>query len=207
MKFKLSFIVAGACAAGFVASAMLNVIQYQRAQSDKKLLQGTITDLRYQMNIDKQMADLDSPTPTPSVSPSASVTPGPSTSPAVAGAVSVVLGAPVNVTLTASSPVADLTHWMAVSGAYRVASLTTNSLKAKYPACGAGDTNNALGQIVRKKNPSTSTGIAVKTFGDETIYYLAPKENVYCATDDTGKAELDADRAAIKNTVLATLAQ
>ncbi|MBW4061115.1 SH3 domain-containing protein [Candidatus Saccharibacteria bacterium] len=64
-------------AAAFVAAAYLNYVQYQRAQDAQRLLNGTITDLRYQLSIDEKGA---SPSPSPSSSPSP--TPVPAASPA-----------------------------------------------------------------------------------------------------------------------------
>jgi len=78
---------------GFIASVFLNFVQSQHASQDHKLLQGEITDLRYQVNLDKLAATgptpSASPVATPEASPSPSPTPGasPSPSPSPAGAV------------------------------------------------------------------------------------------------------------------------
>jgi uncharacterized protein YgiM (DUF1202 family) len=70
---SLPIVIAAVLGLGFGASAYLNYAQYQRAEQDKKLLKGQITDLRYQVDLDKKA----SPSPSPSASPS----PSPSTSP------------------------------------------------------------------------------------------------------------------------------
>lgn len=195
--------VAAACAAGFVASAVLNILQFQHAQGDKKLLQGQITDLQYQVNLDHA-----SPTPgqdasAVTVTPAAATpTPAPSATPAVAGSAAVSLGAPVSAKLTASDPVADLTYWTTTSGSYQVVSLTTESLK-KYPACAAGAANSALGEIVRKNVNASAGGTLIKSLGGAYFFYLPPAGN--CATDDAGKSLVETYRDAVKNTVLPTL--
>jgi hypothetical protein len=80
---------------GFGASAYLNYSQYTRTQQDKKLLNGEITDLKYQVVQDHlgstptpsaSVSPSPSGSPSPGPSPSASATPAPSQSPAVAGA-------------------------------------------------------------------------------------------------------------------------
>ncbi|HEY6736281.1 MAG TPA: hypothetical protein VI322_01040 [Candidatus Saccharimonadia bacterium] len=208
MRFKVTTIIALACAGGFVASAVLNMIQFQHAQENTRLLQGRISDLQYQYNLDHASPTPvpDASTPAPSAAPEATPTPpAPADTPAVAGSAAVSIPDPVDAKLAVADPVADLTYFWTTSGGLRVASLTTGSLKAKYPNCGGGSANNALGILVRKKDPSTSTGHAVKTIGGYTYYYLDPSG--YCATDAAGKAALDAGRAAVKNTVLATLTQ
>jgi uncharacterized protein YgiM (DUF1202 family) len=87
---KLSVIIAAVLGLGFGASAFLNFQQYQRTQQDKRLLQGEIVDLRYQVKQD-QLATAGSPSPSPSAdptladSPSPSPSPSPSATPAVLG--------------------------------------------------------------------------------------------------------------------------
>ncbi|HEX3081824.1 MAG TPA: hypothetical protein VHQ86_01080 [Candidatus Saccharimonadia bacterium] len=76
---KLSTVIAIALGCGFVASVILNIVQNQRANQDHRLLQGEITDLRYQVNEDKQQ--LASPTPSPSPTASPDATPEPTASP------------------------------------------------------------------------------------------------------------------------------
>jgi len=80
---KLPVLISVVLGVGFVASVFLNIVQNQRAQQDHKLLQGEITDLRYQVNEDKVTLDGGSPKPSPSTSssPSASASPSPSASP------------------------------------------------------------------------------------------------------------------------------
>src|SRR5687767_7631461 len=88
---SLPIVIAVVLGLGFGASAYLNMTQYQRAQAEKKLLKGEITDLRYQVAQDKLAAGTSpSPSPeaseSPSPSPSPTPTPSPSSSPEVAGA-------------------------------------------------------------------------------------------------------------------------
>lgn len=71
----LTYVVIGALSLGLVASVYLNYAQAQRADQDHHLLQGQITDLRYQVQQDKQAAGAANATPTPSPSPSATPTP------------------------------------------------------------------------------------------------------------------------------------
>jgi len=84
---KLQIIISIALGLGFGASAFLNYQQHQRAEQDKKLLQGEITDLRYQREQDQKASTSPSPSASPSASPSpdTSPTPTPSSTPAVAG--------------------------------------------------------------------------------------------------------------------------
>jgi hypothetical protein len=62
---------------GFIASAYLNFVQYQHYQSNQQQANGTITDLRYQLGINKS-----SPSPSPDSSVSVAT---PTPSPAVLG--------------------------------------------------------------------------------------------------------------------------
>lgn len=205
---KLPIVISVTLGLGFIASAILNVQQYNHAQQDKKLLQGQITDLTYQVNQDKASP---SPSATPDVdaepssTPTSTPTASPSESPAVAGAKSVNVSQ-LEIKLTASDPVSDLTYGMARSGAYDVAALTTETLVAKYAACKPSDTNNALGLIVRKKPGVSSTGTFIKKLGDWNYYYLEPKSGT-CATDQAGRNNLAAARAAVKNTVIPSMSQ
>jgi cytoskeletal protein RodZ len=77
-------VIAAALGLGFGASAFLNVAQFQRADQERKLMQGEITDLRYQVDQDKKNGTADAATPSPS--PSGSPTPSPSASPQVEAA-------------------------------------------------------------------------------------------------------------------------
>lgn len=74
---KLPVVIAGALGAGFAASVFLNYVQHERAAQDEKQLQGQITDLQYQVNLDRQSKASPSPSPTPDASPSPSPTPTP----------------------------------------------------------------------------------------------------------------------------------
>jgi hypothetical protein len=80
-------VIAVVLGVGFAASAYLNIAQHQRADQDKKLLQGEITDLKYQVGQDKLASTASpSPTPSPDASPDATPEPSPSQTPAVLGA-------------------------------------------------------------------------------------------------------------------------
>jgi uncharacterized protein YgiM (DUF1202 family) len=87
---KLSVVLAAVLGLAFGGSAFLNFEQHQRAEQDKKLLQGEIVDLRYQVKQD-QLAAGGNPSPSPAASaspepsPSASPSPEPSSTPAVLG--------------------------------------------------------------------------------------------------------------------------
>jgi hypothetical protein len=90
---SLPTLVAVVLGLGFGASAYLNYSQYTRTQQDKKLLNGEITDLKYQVVQDHlgttptpSSSPGNSAAPSPSSTPGAGATPSPSQSPAVAGA-------------------------------------------------------------------------------------------------------------------------
>jgi hypothetical protein len=90
---NLPTLVAVVLGLGFGASAYLNYSQYTRTQQDKKLLNGEITDLKYQVVQDHlgsspapSASPSSSPSGSPSPTPSSSATPAPTQSPAVAGA-------------------------------------------------------------------------------------------------------------------------
>jgi hypothetical protein len=86
--FTFPTFVAAVFGVGFGASVFLNVQQHSRSEQDAKLLKGTITDLRYQVDQDKkQLAGATSPTPSPSPSETPVATPEPSPSPTPAGQV------------------------------------------------------------------------------------------------------------------------
>lgn len=85
---KLSVVVAAVLGFGFSASAFLNISQYQRAEQERKLMQGEIVDLRYQVQQDKLASDHPSPSPSPSpdsLSDIPSDSPSPAATPAVLG--------------------------------------------------------------------------------------------------------------------------
>jgi hypothetical protein len=198
-SIKLPIVIAAVLGLGFGASAYLNYAQHQAAEQDKRLLQGQITDLRYQVDQDHHATP--SPSASPTASPSASPASTPSPSPAVAGTASITI-AQYGIHLTVTDPIIDLTYDMAHSGAYPVAALTTASLVAKYPGCKPSNTNNALGQIVRKTS-TASTGTLIKKLGSWNYFYLKPSG--YCATDQAGQNALAAARAAVLNAALPTL--
>jgi hypothetical protein len=202
---KLPVVIAVALGIGFGASVFLNISQSQQAAQDKRLLQGTITDLRYQVNQDKLASAGPSPSPlaTPQ-STDATPTPSPSSSPAVAGAATMVISE-YGVKLATADPVADLTYSMVPSGQYQVAALTTESLLAKYSSCKPSASNNALGFVVQKKpaDPASSLDIPIKTIGAYKYYYVKPSG--YCATDQAGENTLAAARAAIVNSTVPSL--
>jgi hypothetical protein len=183
---------------GLAASAYLNYYQYQRDSQNRQLLQGQITDLRYQLKQEtggSPAASL-SPSPSPS-SPSPSVSPSP-----VLGAQTVNL-AELGVKLTPTDPVADLTYGYQTIAGLGVANLTTSNLMAKYPACKPG----ALGMVVRRplgSRPSTSASHLIKKIGDYNFYYVTPSGN--CGPDSAGRATVSAAIAAVQNLVMPTLA-
>ena len=65
-------------AVGFIATAYLNFVQYQNAQDNTRQLNGTITDLKYQLGLNTAgVSPSPSASPQPSLAPSASPTPSP----------------------------------------------------------------------------------------------------------------------------------
>lgn len=86
---SLSIIIAAVLGLGLLASAYLNYAQHQSAALDHKLMQGEITDLRYQVNQDKLASATTAPTPSPLATPEATTTPptpAPAATPAVLAA-------------------------------------------------------------------------------------------------------------------------
>lgn len=202
-SISLPIIIAATLGLGLVASVYLNYVQHQSAQQDRKLLQGEITDLRYQVRQDQQAAagiPSTSPTPTPLATPETTPTP----TPAVAGTGSVSISQ-LGIKFTVAEPVADLTYDWVPSGTYHVAALSTRALLSKYPACKPSTINNALGFIVQKKAVPgvSSTGVLIRQAGIYNYYYIKPTS--FCAPDQAGKDTLAAARAAIKNVTLPTL--
>lgn len=199
--FNLPVIIAAVFGLGLGASMYLNVVQHQRAESDKKLLQGEITDLRYQVKQDQTTV---SPTasPAPSLSPSSS--PSPTAEPAVAGTSSVTISQ-FGVKLTTSDPITDLAYAPQVSARLEVAGFTTESLVAKYPGCKPG---TALGMLVRrpKSQKAPSWNKFIKTIDNYSYYYSAATTG-NCAPDQAGRDALAAARAALVTTVLPTLSK
>lgn len=197
---SLPIVFAAVFGLGLAASVYLNYYQHQGAQADRKLLQGEITDLRYQVNKD-QIASA-APTALPTTAPLATPEPAPTPTPVVAGTGSVSISQWA-IKLTVADPVADLTYDMVKNGSYTVAGLSTRALIAKYPTCAPSAANTALGQIVQKKAGFTSAGTIIKQAGVYKYYFIAPAG--FCATDQAGRDVLAAARAAIKNSVLPTL--
>ena len=91
---KLWIFLTAVFAVGFIATAYLNFVQYQNAQDNTRQLNGTITDLKYQLSLNtagpspspralpqSSPTPTTSPTPTPAVL-SASASPSPSAAPA-----------------------------------------------------------------------------------------------------------------------------
>jgi hypothetical protein len=195
----LSTIIAIVLGIGFCASAYLNYAQHQRSSQDESLLQGQITDLKYQLNQD----GVSSPSPSPVASTDPSPSPSPSSSPAVAGT-AVVPISQFSVKFTANDPITDLTYQPEQSGAYIVAAFTTQSLVAKYQACHAG----AIGSLVRKPQnayPSGADSDLHKTIGGYKYYYVTP--GYYCAGTTAGRNEIAQDEAQLKNDLQQTLTQ
>jgi hypothetical protein len=99
---SLPVIIAAVLGLGFAASGYLNIAQHQRADQDRKLLQGEIVDLRYQIGQDR-LATNTSPAPSPEATPDATPEPSPSGTPAVLGASTTrTLSAAANVHSSAS---------------------------------------------------------------------------------------------------------
>jgi cytoskeletal protein RodZ len=198
---KLSVVLAAVLGVGFIASGYLNFAQHQQSVQEQSLLQGQITDLTYQL---KQNQGTNSPSPSPASSStsSSSPIPSPSSSPAVAGTASLSISQ-FGVSFTVNDPIVDLTYAPEQSGSYTVAAFTTQSLLAKYPACKPG----VLGSLVRKpKNASASyNDKLIKAIGNFNYYYV--QSYSYCATDTAGSNIVAADRAAVENSALPTLAQ
>lgn len=187
-------VIAATLGMGLVASAYLNYQQHEQAAQEAQLLNGTITDLRYQLNQDESA----SPSPSASATPTPTATP----SPAVQGTQSVALSQ-LGVTLTTTDPVADLTYSYQLVNGLAVANLTTTSLVAKYPACKPG---TALGQIVRRplSSKASSASKLIKKLGDYNYYYVAPSGN--CGSDAAGRTLVSSEQSALVNAVLPTLA-
>jgi len=195
----LFIMIIGALGLGLAASVYLNYYQYQHSAQDKQLLQGQITDLRYQVVRDAQAAS----TPIPSPSGSASPTPSATATPATVLGAQVVTFSELGAKVTPSDPVGDLTYSYQKVGTLAVANLTSTSLMAKYAACRPG----ALGMLVRRppgSKPSTSASKLVKTLGEYTFYYVPPTSN--CGTTTAGRAVVANDISAVQNVILPTLA-
>ncbi len=202
-SIKLPYVIAAVSGAGLAASIYLNINQHQMAEQDRKLMQGQITDLTYQVGQDKKASSTStSPTPTPLATPEPSSTPTPT--PAVAGTANITI-AQQGVKLTVTDPITDLTYDWVPSGTYSVAALSTRTLISKYATCKPSTANNALGFIVAKKvgvAPNAQNEL-IKQLGNYKFYYIKPAG--FCATDQAGKDALAAARAAVKNSALPTL--
>lgn|GEM_PF-1162955 len=198
-SINLPVVIAAVFGIGLAASMYLNYNQNQTADQDRRLMQGQITDLRYQIKQDG-LASAQSPSPSPLATPE----PSPSESPAVAGTASIAISQ-LGVKLTAADPIVDLTYDWVSSGSYKVATLSTRTLVSKYAACKPTAVNNALGFIVQKKAsvvPNAQNDL-IKQIGIYKYYYIKPTG--FCATDQAGKDALAAARAALKNAALPTL--
>jgi hypothetical protein len=150
---KLSVVIAAVLGFGFGASAFLNFEQHQRADQDRKLLQGEIVDLRYQVAQDKQAAspspspDALSDIPTDSPLPSASPSAAPSAPPAVLG----------------DSAPAPQTALLAISANLRTAAKSNASLVARVPK----------GAIATVLDAAVQNGYKHVTINGKTGYILA----------------------------------
>ncbi len=81
-SINLPVVIAAVFGIGLAASMYLNYNQNKTAEQDRKLMQGQITDLRYQVKQDSlASASSASPTPTPLATPDSSPTPTPSPTP------------------------------------------------------------------------------------------------------------------------------
>ena len=198
---KLSIVLASALGVGFIASGYLNFYQHQQSAQQQSLLQGQITDLRYQVNQDHS-----SSSPSPSASLLPTTDPSPSSSPSagsVAGSQAVSISQ-YSVNLTVTDPIADLTYGMVKDGIYTVAGFTSQSLLAKYPACKPG----ALGELLRwpaGQAPHSGNVDIHKAYGGYNYYYKNPTFS--CVTDSAGNNLLAGAKAALINSALPTLAQ
>ena len=194
----LPTIIAIVLGIGFCASAYLNYAQHERASQDETLLQGQITDLKYQLNQNGSSA---SPSPDPSNDPSPSASPSPSNSPAVAGTASVPISQ-FGVKFTANDPITDVTYQPAPNGSYQVAAFTTQSLIAKYPACKVG----AIGSLAKKRtNTKSPYDTYIKTIGGYYYFYVSP---VFTCTGTTdGRNQIAQDEAQLKNDLQQSLSQ
>lgn len=193
----LPTIIAIVMGLGFCASAYLNYAQHQRSSQDESLLQGQITDLKYQLNQNQGS----SPSPSPVASTDPSPSPSPSSSPAVAGT-AVVPISQFGVKFTANDPITDITYQPLPSGSYQVAAFTTQSLIAKYPACKVG----AIGSLAKKRTNSKSfQDTFIKSLGGFYYFYVSPTFTCTGTTD--GRNQIAQDVASLKNDALQTLAQ
>jgi len=200
-SIKLSIVIATALGLGFVASAYLNFYQHQQFSQQQSLLNGQITDLRYQVKVDHDGSP--SPSPSASLLPTTQPTPNPSSSPSVAGAQSLQI-AEWAVHLSIGDPVGDLTYGIVSDGQYKVTGFTSSSLLASYPSCKPG----ALGELVRWPVGTAKKADNIdihKTIGNYNYYYKNPTFS--CANDTNGRNLVAADKAAIVNTYLPTLSQ
>jgi hypothetical protein len=197
---KLSVVLAVVFGIGFGASAYLNYAQHEASKQEQTQLQGQVTDLTYQLKQDG--GPTTSPTPSANAAADPSPSPSPSTTPAVAGTASISISQ-FGVHFTVTDPVTDLTYSPEPSGAYTVAAFTTQSLLAKYPACKPG----VLGSLVRKPTNAAKSAndTFIKALGGYDYYYVAAYG--YCASDQSGRDTIVADRAAIQNGALPTLTQ
>jgi hypothetical protein len=190
---------------GFCASALLNVVQNDRAERDKKILSDQLFDLQRQKHAHVL----------PSHETGASTTSGHGDFPAVAGQSTITVSL-FNIKLAAADPITDLVYGEVKTGGVTGAGFTTEALLAEYSACKAG----ALGTLVRTKAAPTSSPKPTpsrtplptktptnqpfsKTVGGYTYTYKSPAFT--CVTDKPGRDTVAAAVAALKNQALPTL--
>jgi hypothetical protein len=191
----LPTIIAIVLGIGFCASAYLNYAQHERSSQDESLLQGQITDLKYQLNQDQG----GSPSPSPVAKTDPAPSPTPSSSPAVAGT-AVIPISQFGVKFTANNPITDITYQPQKNGSYDVAAFTTQTLIAKYPACKVG----AIGSLVQKRSDTKSYyDTFIKSIGGYYYFYVAP--NFTCTGTTDGRNEIAQDEASLKNDALQSL--
>lgn len=201
-EIKLSIVLASVFAAAFLASAYLNYAQHEASQQEQTQLQGQITDLTYQLK-QNQTGSSATGSPSPSPSPSATPTPSPTSTATQATNNATIKVSQFGVHFTVSDPIGDLTYAPEQSGSYEIAAFTTQSLLAKYPDCQPG----VLGSLVRKPKgaAASSADDFIKTIGNYNYYYLTAYG--YCTSDQSGRDTIAADRAAIQDSALPSLAQ
>lgn len=149
---KLPILLAVVFGVGFGASVFLNYQQHQRAEQDRKLMQGEIADLRYQVRQDQlALANGGSvPTPTPSATPAPEGSPSPAPSPSATPAPSPdVLGS------------SQTTKTLRQDANLRTAAKSSSSLVARVHK---GDTATILGE--------PSNGYRNVTINGKTGYVL-----------------------------------
>jgi hypothetical protein len=150
---SLPIVIAVVLGLGFGASAYLNMSQYQRAQQDKKLLKGEITDLRYQIKQDQLASGDPSPSPSPeaspSPSPSPSATPVPTTTPEVAGASAHTMTVKTAATLRSRATVSSAAVLSAKIPINKVVTVTGALTNGYYPVTVDGSAGFIVASALR----------------------------------------------------------